>query len=252
MDVEVLRRFAVATGQSPDVEQSLPLLAHWAFFLEAAEDARIGEDGHPLRGDFLPAVSLQRRMFGAIRTEFEHSLDPGVAAECVTTIRDVRQRSGQTGDLVFVELHREIKQSGRVCVQENQTAIYRNAGTATLPSNTLAQDSALGSYWLPQPVELFRFSAVTFNAHRIHYDLPYAQGVEGYPALVVQGPLTAVKLLRFAVDTAGRRVRSFDFKQSAPLFVGQPVRLLAGKEKESFIAVRCDGVTSATASVTFE
>jgi 3-methylfumaryl-CoA hydratase len=100
-------------------------------------------------------------------------------------------------------------------------------------------------------VELFRFSAVTFNAHRIHYDLPYAQGVEGYPALVVHGPLTAVKLLRFAADTARRPVRSFAFKQLAPLFSGQPVRFMAGEEQDSFLAIRCDGVTSARASVTF-
>jgi len=252
LDVSVLRRFAVACGADPEVEKTQPPMAHWAYFLDAVTGGGLGEDGHPLRGDFLPAVHLPRRMFAAASIRFERPLELGREAECHTKIADVKYKSGQSGELVFVELERTIVQSQQTRVSESQTIVYRAAGTRQ-PAvvATLAQMGGDG-VWCPGPVELFRFSAVTFNAHRIHYDVPYAQRVEGYPDLVVHGPFAAIKLLAFAHRSSARAVQSFAFRLIAPLFVSQPVTFASGEEAGSFVALRCDGVHSLSAKVEFQ
>lgn len=252
LDVAVLRRFAVATGMDPDVERIEPPLAHWAYFLEAVARDRLGEDGHPLRGDFLPAIHLPRRMFAAASLRFHRRLDLGRLAECLTTITDVSQKGGRSGDLVFIDLDRKISQGGELRVEEQQTIVYGAAGD---PMPAVVESSGwdeLGERWVPEAVDLFRFSAVTFNAHRIHYDQRYACGVEGYPGLVVQGPLTAVRLLGYACEVTRRAVRRFAVRFNAPLFVSQPVRLAVETEVGSFVAVRCDGVRAVSAKVEFE
>jgi 3-methylfumaryl-CoA hydratase len=252
LDVSVLRRFAVVCGADAEVEKTHPPMAHWAYFLDAVASGGLGEDGHPLRGDFLPAVHLPRRMFAAASIRFEQPLELGREAECLTRIADVKCTSGQSGELVFVELERTIMQSQQTRVRESQTIVYRAAGTRQ-PAVVagLAQTGADG-VWCPGPVDLFRFSAVTFNAHRIHYDAHYAQHVEGYPDLVVHGPFAAVKLLAFAQQRSARAVQSFAFRLVAPLFVSQPVTFASGEEPGSFVALRCDGVHSVSAKVEFQ
>lgn len=252
VDVAVLRRFAVAAGMDPDVERLEPPLAHWAYFLEAAPRDRLGEDGHPLRGDFIPAIPLPRRMFAATSIQFNERLELGERAKCVTTITDVSHKNGRSGELVFVQLDRRISQKGSLRVHEQQTIVYRGAGrpVPTVPESMNAD--APGLKWTPGPVDLFRFSAVTFNAHRIHYDRRYACEVEGYPGLVVQGPLTAVKLLGYAREVMGRTVRHYSARINAPLFVSQPVWLVGDEEGGSFTAVRCDGTKAVSARMEFE
>ena len=127
IDAEVLRRFAVAIGADPDVERQVPALTHWAVFLDAMTNDKIGTDGHPTRGDFLPAVHLPRRMFASAKLEFRNPLQVGKAATCVSTVASVNHKRGQTGDLVFVNVLREISQDSRVCVNEEQTIVYRAA-----------------------------------------------------------------------------------------------------------------------------
>lgn len=252
LDVSVLRRFAVACGAHPEVEKTQPPMAHWAYFLDAVAGGGLGEDGHPLRGDFLPAVHLPRRMFAAASIRFERPLELGREAECLTRIADVKYKSGQSGELVFVELERTIVQSQQTRVSESQTIVYRAAGTRQPAVVSTFPQMGVDDVWCPGPVDLFRFSAVTFNAHRIHYDVPYAQRVEGYPDLVVHGPFAATKLLAFAQRTSARAVQSFAFRLIAPLFVSQPVIFALGEEAGSFVALRCDGIHSLTAKVVFQ
>jgi 3-methylfumaryl-CoA hydratase len=244
LSVETLRRFAAAVGTELDVERQPPPLAHWAFFLDVVDRAALGEDGHPARGGFMPPVPLPRRMFSASAIRFIGPLVLGAAGELRLTIANVERRIGKSGELVFVEVDRSIVQDGAERVGERQTIVYRAAGpvAAVEPIDGTA-DTAV---WTPGSAELFRFSAVTFNAHRIPYDLDYAQKAEGYPGLVVHGPLTAVKL--FALASLAGPIREFTFRANAPLFAGQPVRLTWG-EPGTVQAVRCDGVTAMSAKV---
>ncbi len=249
-DVETLRRFALAAGLDPEVEKQVPQLGHWALFPDAVADDRIGPDGHPKRGDFLPDIHLPRRMFAAAELVFKRPLAPGRPVQCVSRISSVEHKIGASGELVFVRVSRELSQEAQLCTREEQTLVYRAAGAPlALPVQTLPDTSA-GERWTPGTVALFRFSAVTYNSHRIHYDLPYAQVQEGYPALVVHGPFTAAKLLDFASRTVLHGpARRFAFRGIAPLFVSQPVLLAAGPGSGAFSATRCDGLDAMTAQV---
>ncbi|MDP1737164.1 MAG: MaoC family dehydratase N-terminal domain-containing protein [Caulobacter sp.] len=252
MDAGVLRRFAAALGESLDVEQVQPSLAHWGFFLPATLADAIGTDGHPERGGLLPPVTLPRRMFAGSEINLGEPLALGEMARRVSTIAAVTHKTGKSGELVLVEIEHEIAQRGRVCVNERQTLVYRGEGaptTAVVPQTTLQPGAPGDTMWRPGPVELFRFSAVTFNSHRIHYDLPYATRVEGYPGLVVQGPLTAARLYRQA--TRGRRPARFGFRAIAPLFAEQPIRVTGNETNGQVAAVRCDGVVAMRATVGF-
>ncbi|WP_157215417.1 hypothetical protein [Flavisphingomonas formosensis] len=251
LDTESLRRFSVAIGGDGKVEEAQPPLGHWAWFLETSADAEIGADGHPRRGAFLPDIpELPRRMFASTAIRFEAPLLLDAPAEAETRIGDMRHKAGRSGDLLFVDVDRILTQQGAVRVSERQTLVYRaEAGeVAPLTMPVEAEDAravpAGGELWEPGPVNLFRFSAVTFNGHRIHYDAPYATGVEGYPALVVHGPFSAAKLAALAARQGP--LASFEFRAQAPLFAGQPVRLVRTEAGE-FHALRCDGATAMVA-----
>ena len=246
LEFESLRRYALAVGADPAIETHLPPLAHWAFFLPQPQDGEIGEDGHPKRGGFLPAITLPRRMFAAADIRFEAPLVLGGDAQMVSSIAEVTHKSGKSGDLVFVEVDRVISQGSVVRVRERQSYVYRDMGDPA-PMPVPAQTAPEGELWHPGPVNLFRFSAVTFNSHRIHYDLPYTMEQEGYPALVVHGPFTAAKLAGFAGRDGA--LERFSFRAQSPLFLGQPIRLQAGEGEVR--AVRCDGATAMTAKVSY-
>ena len=248
LDVESLRRFAAAQGADMDVARRPPPLAHWAYFVETVGPEGIGPDGHPRRGGLLPPVRLPRRMFAAAVMTFAEPLALDAEGELSITVADVRHRTGKTGDLVFVEVDRRLSQEGRERLTERQTIVYRGLGepvAAIEPTDLPLRHEA--EVWLPTPVDLFRFSAVTFNSHRIHYDHPYATQEEGYPGLVVHGPFTAAKLFAFAQARAGRAIRRFEFRAMAPLFVSQPIYLAAGAEEAEVQALRCDGVVAMSA-----
>jgi 3-methylfumaryl-CoA hydratase len=248
LDVESLRRFAAAQGADMDVERQLPPLAHWAYFVETVRPEGIGPDGHPRRGGLLPPVRLPRRMFAAATMSFAEPLALDEEGELTLTVADVRHRSGKTGDLVFVEVDRRLSQGGRERLYERQTIVYRGLGDPVPPVEPTDLPPRHGAdVWAPTPVDLFRFSAVTFNSHRIHYDQPYATGEEGYPGLVVHGPFTAAKLFGFARARAGEEIRRFEFRAVAPLFVGQPIYLAPGEKEGEIQALRCDGAVAMNA-----
>jgi 3-methylfumaryl-CoA hydratase len=236
-------------GVSLEVEARFPPLGHWAFFNDAAASADLGPDGHPRRGLFLPPVELPRRMFASASFRFEAPLELGEVAELGSTIADIRRRSGRTGELVLVDVLRELTQGGRLRLTETQTIVYREAGEAT-PAVADMGAGGEGELWRPSAVDLFRYSAATFNGHRIHYDQTYAREEEGYPDLVVHGPFTAARLFDLATRQAGAPLTIFSFRALAPLFVNQPIGLRTGEAPGRVVAVRCDGAVAMSA--TFE
>lgn len=207
----------------------LPLLWHWFYFLPRASQAKLSPDGHPERGGFLPPITLPRRMFAGARVTVHQLLRLGVPATREGTILNVRETSGKSGKLAFVTVGYRFAQNGVTCLEEEQDIVYREPGAPTpapLPGErpSLAAD-AFSREFTPDSRLLFRFSALTFNAHRIHYDRPYAMQEEGYPGLVVHGPLIALLLAELARQQSTRRIARFSFKGMAPLFDIGSVRL---------------------------
>lgn len=251
--VHVAERYA-ATLDRPYSGPTLPPLWHYGLFLTSVPTSALGPDGHPPRGAFMPPVKLPRRMFAGSDVRFLRPLTIGQEVTRVSRITAVDHRRGKTGDLVFVRVAMALSQDGAPCIEEEQTIVYRGAG-AKVPAVVPAPRKPLAGgetaeEWLPTTVELFRFSSVTFNGHRIHYDLPYAMDEEGYPGLVVHGPLTATRLCDFAGRLAARPLARFTFRGEAPTFVGQPVRLV-GSIEDGAIAVRAeraDGLTAMSAT----
>jgi 3-methylfumaryl-CoA hydratase len=241
-------RAAAATlndGESTfDDHTPLPPLWHWFYFLPKALQSKIGADGHPERGDFLPPIALPRRMFAGARLTFRAPLLIGKLARRVGVVRSVSQKSGRSGTLAFVSVGYTVAQDARVCIEEEQNIVYLEPG-APVPAPRAGPLPPLpAGAWSrmidPDPVLLFRFSALTFNGHRIHYDRPYAIDVEGYPGLVVHGPLTAVLLMDLVRRNARQPVRGFSFRGQAPLFDLAPFRV-AGIATDNIIALEAHG-----------
>ncbi|GAP37201.1 FAS1-like dehydratase domain-containing protein [Piscinibacter sakaiensis] len=208
---------------------ALPPLWHWMFFNPAEPQHRLGPDGHPLRGGFLPPVPLPRRMWAGGRLSFHHPLRVGDELTRRSHIADVAVKHGRSGPLVFVTVRHEITNAQGLALTEEHDIVYREApapGAPAVPPQAAPRDEACARRLLPDPVLLFRYSALTFNGHRIHYDRPYATGVEGYPGLVVHGPLIATLLLdllrRERPDAVLRR---FEFAARRPVFDQQPLEL---------------------------
>lgn len=211
----------------------MPLLHHWLHFWDVRPPEALGPDGHPAKGGFLPPVPLPRRMWAGGGLEFHRPLHFGERVERVSTILDVAQKSGRSGTLVFVTLEHRLSGEGGLAIVERQDLVYREASTAAA---RLATDdgSPPQARWCetvqPDPVLLFRYSALTMNAHRIHYDRPYATGEEGYPALVVHGPLQATLLADLAQRALGRELKSFAFRGRSPAFDGIALHVCANPE----------------------
>ena len=202
----------------------LPYLWHWLFFLPLAQQSEIGPDGHPRRGGFLPPVPLPRRMWAGSDFAFHQPLLVGDRLTRTSTIVDVSEKSGRTGHLIFVKVRHEIRRNGAadVALTEHHNIVYRDApGPNDVPPAPMA---APGKFSWERRIKadevlLFRYSALTFNGHRIHYDRKYVTEVEGYPGLIVHGPLIAtllMDLLRRQLPEA--RVAKFEFKAVRPTF----------------------------------
>jgi 3-methylfumaryl-CoA hydratase len=193
----------------------------------------------------MPPVRLPRRMFAGSEIHFLSPLRIEVQAYRISEILSVDRRKGNSGDLVLVRVGDTISQNDTPCIKEIRTIVYLGAGRGVEPvvPEPHFQAEADGEIWTPDSVALFRFSAVTFNPHRIHYDLPYATDTEGYPGLVVHGPFTALRLCEFAGRRRNALLRYFSFRGEAPLFCGQPIALSLDPAAEDCIvaARRCDG-----------
>jgi 3-methylfumaryl-CoA hydratase len=220
--------------------RALPPLWHWLFFLTAARQSELGPDGHPHRGGFLPPVALPRRMWAGGQLGFPGDLRVGDRVQRMSTVEDVTLREGRTGKLVFVRVRHDITGPRGPAVTEAHDIVYRDAPAPSdrAPSPTPAPCPALWQRAIvPDDVLLFRYSALTFNGHRIHYDRRYATEVEFYPGLVVHGPLVATLLLDLVGRYSTARVESFSFRAIRPLFDTAPFQLCGAPAAAGKIAL---------------
>lgn len=207
----------------------LPAGWHWMFFNPVVARRGLGSDGHPQRGGFLPPIEPARRMWAGSRIRYLAPLPVDVMAQRVSRIQSVLHKQGRQGSLWFVTVNHRTLSQGTVCIEEEQDIVYREPSAQTANSGPAPEPAKAAVGWqqdvVPDSTMLFRYSALTFNGHRIHYDQDYARHVEGYPDLVVHGPLTATLLQQFASIKSGRALSAFEFRGVSPLFVGRPVRL---------------------------
>ncbi|TFZ06935.1 acyl-CoA dehydrogenase [Ramlibacter henchirensis] len=211
----------------------LPPLWHWLYFLPRHRQSEIGEDGHAKRGGFLPPVPLPRRMWAAGRFQFHSPIRIGDAVERRSTIEDVTQKAGRTGPLVFVTVRHEVFCNGSAApaLTEHHDIVYREArkpGDVEPPPQKPQDSPAWRREIVPDDVLLFRYSALTFNGHRIHYDRRYVTEVEGYPGLIVHGPLIATLLMDLLRrEQPDADVASFRFRATRPTFDLHPFHVNA-------------------------
>jgi 3-methylfumaryl-CoA hydratase len=215
-----------ATLDREESGNAVPPLWHWLYFLPVAAMAEVGADGHPKRGGFLPPVPLPRRMWAGGRLTFHAPLKVGERATRTSTIANIEDKTGRSGRLVFVTVQHTIEADGELKIEEEHDIVYRDAPQeGARPQQP--QLAPQGETWRrtidTDAVLLFRYSALTFNGHRIHYDYPYVTQVEGYPGLVVHGPLIATLLVDLVRrEQPNATLQSFAFKALRPTFAGQP------------------------------
>ncbi len=215
---------AATLGESvPALGAAIPPLWHWAYFLETVPISMTGTDGHPARGSFLPPADNRNRMWAGGRVTFDGALKVGVEAHKTSTVTAIQEKKGRTGSLLFVTVKHDIVQDGKLVVSEEQDIVYREPS----PPKLVGSEPAPASQWKeeinPTAVLLFRYSAVTFNSHRIHYDHPYVTGVEGYPGLVVHGPMIATLMCQaFAHAHPQAKLKQLTYRGLRPLIAPTP------------------------------
>ncbi len=244
----------------------MPQGIHFALCTPDAPTAKLGEDGHPARDDssdsFLPPLPMPRRMWASSKIAFHAPIAIGAVIERVSQVASVSEKEGGSGRLAFVDVEHTTKANGTIAVIETQTLVYRDAAATDAPLSPppLGDGTFDPLEWdshrtlTPDPRLLFRYSALTFNTHRIHYDAPYAQAIERYRGLVVHGPLTASLLLQLAASELGEnRLRTFQFRGLSPAIADEPLHLVMRKGDGGYelAAFAPDGrqVTAASATV---
>jgi hydroxyacyl-ACP dehydratase HTD2-like protein with hotdog domain len=233
LDDRLIRGMAATLGVP--LPEILPPLWHWMLFQDWVMPEGIGPDGHPKRGGFLPPVhDLPRRMWAGGRVGFTGvALRAGDQVRRTSTILSVADKAGGSGRLVFVTVKHVVEGPRGIAIEEEQDIVYRGAEGAAVKAAEPAPawPDAVTRQVLPDPVMLFRYSALTGNGHRIHYDHPYVTGVEGYPGLVVHGPLQATLMAALAQETApGLRLARFAFRGKRPCFDGRALDVLARRD----------------------
>ncbi len=212
----------------------LPPLYHWLYFLGLVPTAALDIDGHPQRGGFLPPVALPRRMWVGSDVTFNGALRLGEEATRTSVIEDVSEKEGRSGRLVFVVIRHQIAGTDGIVITDRQTLVYRDRPSAmeAPPRGKPAPEGSEFSRMIePSAAFLFRYSALIFNAHRIHYDHPYTVDVEGYPGLVVHGPLLATLLADLVRrERPESTIRRFRFSAVKPVFADAPFEVCGRAE----------------------
>ena len=239
IDAGLVTRWLATLDRDAPADGSVPQGLHWCLGLPDAPTARLGADGHPRRDDspdsFMPPVPLPRRMWASSKIEFLAPLHVTEAVTRTSRILSITEKSGGSGQLVFVDVGHETAGTQGVAVRETQSIVYRGAAAADAPLSPPAPGAATfdASAWdahrtlTPTAPLLFRYSALTFNSHRIHYDLPYATAEERYRGLVVHGPLAATLLLDLARRQLGdNALASFGFRGLSPAICGETLHLV--------------------------
>ncbi|RUM99901.1 protein dehydratase [Pseudaminobacter arsenicus] len=261
----LVERFEATLGSSAHrMPDAAPLAIHWCLAPPAVPSDELGSDGHPARGGFLPPVPLPRRMWAGGKMAFHHPLRAGAEVTRASRIADVTHKTGRSGELVFVTVEHSIESDGKTAITERQDIVYRNmeeAAKGPAPSRRLDASA-------PKPAQtadhtetveatttlLFRYSALTFNGHRIHYDLDYARDVEGYPGLVVHGPLQATLMLHMAARLhEGQQPREVSYRGVSPLFHGAAFTVNANRTANGIDLWCADrqGIATMNASIQF-
>jgi 3-methylfumaryl-CoA hydratase len=242
---QMLHATLAAPGfQAPRGGDPLPALWHWSAFSPKVTMDKLSRDGHPQRGDFLPPVNLPRRMWAGGAVTFHADLHVGAALEQVSTIKDVAVKSES---MVFVTVLHDVFEGGRPVLSETQNIVYLEIPDTYTPPRAKPVPTENVVFDTPVPLSeamLFRYSAATFNAHRIHYDLAYASEVEKYPGLVVHGPLQATLLMGAATAQSGRRPAQFTYRGVHPMFHSDPLRLMGFDATQAGMSL-CTGVPGA-------
>ena len=226
---------------SVPIDATVPPLGHWLYFLPMHRQGELGPDGHARRGGFLPPVPLPRRMWAGGRLQWHRPLRLGHAISRTSTIGSVSHKAGRSGELVFVLVKHELHGPNGLVLTEEHDIVYRSAalpGAAPPACTDAPGDAAWSRTITPDPVLLFRYSALTFNGHRIHFDQPYATQVEGYPGLIVHGPLMATLLADLAVQQhPGRMLLRFEFRAVKPVFDTSPFHIEGRPDGDGHVAL---------------
>lgn len=233
----VVRRFGATFDRDWSCETGAvaPCLIHFCLAQPVAPAANLQADGHPALGGFMPPVPLPGRMWAGGRIDFRIPIHVGDKIQRTSEIRDVTMKEGRSGALCFVTVEHRVRSNGKIAIVERQDIVYRDLpkGVAKASPVEPAPEGNHRQYISPSSTMLFRYSALTFNAHRIHYDQAYAAETEGYPGLVIHGPLQATFLCQMAHDLEGRPPKSFEFRGRSPLICDQPFALHADREGQS-------------------
>jgi 3-methylfumaryl-CoA hydratase len=247
-------RASLAPHLAPVAEGDAPLALHWCLTPAIASQDQLGPDGHPARGGFLPPVPLARRMWAGGRIETLKPLTVGDKVVRTSTIKDVALKEGRSGALCFVTVAHAYSGAAATAITERHDIVYRDAppasaeATRSEPAQPRAERPEPDLVWDVEasPTLLFRYSAMTFNGHRIHYDEPYVTNVEGYPGLIVHGPLQATLLFNLAAVLGGKTPTIFEYRGLSPMF--SPTILRVHGRRDGDGTVRCwsedaEGVT---------
>ncbi|MBJ3777998.1 FAS1-like dehydratase domain-containing protein [Acuticoccus mangrovi] len=233
----------------------VPAGIFWCLSPDIAPAADLGRDGHPRVGIFMPNVGLPRRMWAGGEIAFHGAFAVGDQVERTSTVEDIKVKSGRTGTLVIVAVRHHYAVDGRLLVDERQDIVYREDPDPDAPAPTPPPAEPLtgaeGWSLTPDTTLLFRYSAMTFNGHRIHYDLPYARDVEGYPGLVVHGPIQATLMLNLAVQRLGALPSRFAYRGLSPLSAGTPITVEAALGADGTVTARvvsAAGIATAAAT----
>lgn len=231
---------------APCGEGEAPLALHWCLAPPIAPMRELGQDGHPAKGRFLPPVPLPRRMWAGGRIETIAPLRSGDAVTRRSTIGDVTFKEGRSGPLCFVAVAHEIVSPRGLALRERHDIVYREAsglGGGPSPAPAPAEPRSADLTWTVEasPVLLFRYSALTFNGHRIHYDHPYVTGVEGYAGLVVHGPIQATLIMNIIATLSGGAPIRLDYRGLAPLIAGETFQVKAKRLADGAIAAWTEG-----------
>jgi 3-methylfumaryl-CoA hydratase len=257
LDPDQANRMAVTLDREPCFESGdlLPPAWHWLYFHDLVGASQLGADGHPALGVTMPPVPLERRMWAAGSLTFERPPRLGDTATRTSVIADIVPKQGSTGPLYFVVVRHEISVDGRPRVQEEQTIVYRELAVGPSSGMPVAAptDGTLTRRWSLDSTALFRYSALTFNSHRIHYDADYARDDEGYPGLVIHGPLLATLLMDLARDDGGE-LASFTYRARSPLFLPEEFTTNARRDGRGAVlwAASAEGHLAMDATATYK
>ena len=220
IDLAQVQKLEATLDRAPSLNtgDNLPPAWHWLYFHETAKASDLGKDGHTRLGVTMPDFALPRRMWAGGNIKWLNPVEIGLAAKRNSRILSIEEKTGRTGDLIFVTVEHQIHQSGSLCIQEEHNIVYRSEAkqSSTAQPDMASADSDFHTSWKLDETALFRYSALTFNSHRIHYDVNYTREVEGYAGLIVHGPLLATLILDLAKQN-GCTFNEFEYRAKSPV-----------------------------------